>query len=263
MSSPTSLPLPPNSFRGRYPPPHSSSGYPSVSCSSPDTGSLTGAAPIQRPKLTTTVWEDEGTLCYQVDAKNICVARRQDNDMVNGTKLLNVVGMSRGKRDGILKNEKGRVVVKVGAMHLKGVWITFSRGKDLATKFKILDLLYPLFTDDPSMFLCTSSPANNNSGVNNDSTTSTSSNNSNGVPVTSDTASVETAQSSSTVKSLVHHHHTSNVPPLMAYKTDSYNMLPSWMDQRSYQQSLPSINNNNNNDSNGKFVHYFDDDYYP
>lgn len=42
--------------------------------------------------------------------------------MVNGTKLLNVVGMSRGKRDGILKNEKGRVVVKVGAMHLKGVW---------------------------------------------------------------------------------------------------------------------------------------------
>jgi protein SOK2 len=42
--------------------------------------------------------------------------------MINGTKLLNVVGMSRGKRDGILKNEKGRVVVKVGAMHLKGVW---------------------------------------------------------------------------------------------------------------------------------------------
>lgn len=100
------------------------------------------SAPIQRPKLTTTVWEDEGTLCYQVDAKSVCVARRQgmlhiykqipthsltkhfhiDNDMINGTKLLNVVGMSRGKRDGILKNEKGRVVVKVGAMHLKGVW---------------------------------------------------------------------------------------------------------------------------------------------
>ena len=45
-----------------------------------------------------------------------------DNEMVNGTKLLNVVGMSRGKRDGILKNEKDRVVIKVGAMHLKGVW---------------------------------------------------------------------------------------------------------------------------------------------
>lgn len=45
-----------------------------------------------------------------------------DNDMINGTKLLNVTGMSRGKRDGILKNEKARIVVKVGPMHLKGVW---------------------------------------------------------------------------------------------------------------------------------------------
>lgn len=110
-----------------------------------------GHAP--RPKLTTTIWEDEQTLCYQVDARGICVARRQDNDMINGTKLLNVVGMSRGKRDGILKNEKGRVVVKVGAMHLKGVWITFQRAKTLAAQFKISDLLYPLFVDDPSIFL--------------------------------------------------------------------------------------------------------------
>jgi protein SOK2 len=42
--------------------------------------------------------------------------------MINGTKLLNAAGMSRGKRDGILKNERGRMVVKIGAMHLKGVW---------------------------------------------------------------------------------------------------------------------------------------------
>ncbi|KAI8084659.1 transcription regulator HTH, apses-type DNA-binding domain-containing protein [Halteromyces radiatus] len=120
---------------------------------------------MQRPKLTTTVWEDEGTVCYQVDAKSVCVARRQDNDMINGTKLLNVVGMSRGKRDGILKNEKGRIVVKVGAMHLKGVWITFERAKDLAAKFKITDLLYPLFTDDPSVFLCPSTVPGTNVSV--------------------------------------------------------------------------------------------------
>jgi hypothetical protein len=30
-----------------------------------------------RPKITTNLWEDEGTLCFQVDAKGICVARRQ------------------------------------------------------------------------------------------------------------------------------------------------------------------------------------------
>ena len=102
------------------------------------------------------------------------------------------------------------------------------------------------------MFLCTSSSANNNTGINNDSTTSTSSNNNNGVSLTSDTASVETAQTSSTVKSLAHHHPASNVTPLMPYKTDHYNMVPSWMDQRSYQ-SLPSINSNN--DSNGRLHH--------
>ncbi|ORX43182.1 hypothetical protein DM01DRAFT_1313125 [Hesseltinella vesiculosa] len=108
--------------------------------------------PTPRPKITTSLWEDEGTVCYQVDANGICVARRQDNDMINGTKLLNVTGMSRGKRDGILKNEKGRVVVKVGAMHLKGVWVTFSRAKALAIQHNIEAVLHPLFVDDPSIY---------------------------------------------------------------------------------------------------------------
>ena len=45
-----------------------------------------------------------------------------DNHMVNGTKLLNVAGMTRGRRDGILKAEKQKHVVKIGPMHLKGVW---------------------------------------------------------------------------------------------------------------------------------------------
>lgn len=66
--------------------------------------------------------------------------------------------MSRGRRDGILKNERGRVVVKVGAMHLKGVWITISRAKALAAQFNISDLLHPLFTDDPSIFFYANPP---------------------------------------------------------------------------------------------------------
>jgi protein SOK2 len=93
------------------------------------------------------LWEDEGSLCFQVEAKGICVARREgggnfpiahprtdsslyavqrltvtDNHFINGTKLLNVAGMTRGRRDGILKSEKMRHVVKIGPMHLKGVW---------------------------------------------------------------------------------------------------------------------------------------------
>ncbi|KUJ19131.1 DNA-binding domain of Mlu1-box binding protein MBP1 [Mollisia scopiformis] len=80
-------------------------------------------APIgMKPRVTATLWEDESTLCFQVDVKGTCVARREDNHMINGTKLLNVAGMTRGRRDGILKSEKLKHVVKIGPMHLKGVW---------------------------------------------------------------------------------------------------------------------------------------------
>jgi len=101
--------------------------------------------PGAKPRVTATLWEDEGSLCYQVEAKGVCVARREDNHMINGTKLLNVAGMTRGRRDGILKSEKVRHVVKIGPMHLKGVWIPYERALDFANKEKITDLLYPLF----------------------------------------------------------------------------------------------------------------------
>lgn len=103
------------------------------------------APPGMKPRVTATLWEDEGSLCFQVEAKGVCVARREDNHMINGTKLLNVAGMTRGRRDGILKSEKMRNVVKIGPMHLKGVWIPFERALDFANKEKITELLYPLF----------------------------------------------------------------------------------------------------------------------
>ncbi len=54
--------------------------------------------------------------------KDSKLTRDADNHLINGTKLLNVAGMTRGRRDGILKSEKTRHVVKIGPMHLKGVW---------------------------------------------------------------------------------------------------------------------------------------------
>ncbi|KAJ8605040.1 hypothetical protein MRB53_041552 [Persea americana] len=103
------------------------------------------APPGMKPRVTATLWEDEGSLCFQVEAGGVCVARREDNHMINGTKLLNVAGMTRGRRDGILKSEKTRHVVKIGPMHLKGVWIPFDRALDFANKEKITEALYPLF----------------------------------------------------------------------------------------------------------------------
>lgn len=53
--------------------------------------------------------------------------------------------MTRGRRDGILKSEKTRNVVKIGPMHLKGVWIPFERALEFANREKITEKLYPLF----------------------------------------------------------------------------------------------------------------------
>ncbi|CDF92013.1 ZYBA0S18-00122g1_1 [Zygosaccharomyces bailii CLIB 213] len=100
---------------------------------------------VTKPRVTTTMWEDEKTLCYQVEANGISVVRRADNDMINGTKLLNVAKITRGRRDGILKAERVRHVVKIGSMHLKGVWIPFERAHAMAQREKIVDHLYPLF----------------------------------------------------------------------------------------------------------------------
>ena len=104
--------------------------------------------PNCKPKLTGTVWEDEGTVCFQVEVNGICVARREDNCFINGTKLLNVANMTRGRRDGILKAEKTRNVVKIGPMHLKGVWIPYDRALEFANKEKITENLYPLFVQN-------------------------------------------------------------------------------------------------------------------
>ena len=75
-----------------------------------------------KPRVTASLWEDEGTLCFCVEAKAVIVSRREDNNFINGTKLLNVAGINRGRRDGLLKNERTRHVVKIGQIHEKGTW---------------------------------------------------------------------------------------------------------------------------------------------
>ncbi|TGZ81346.1 apses-domain-containing protein [Ascodesmis nigricans] len=155
------LPLPQASMQPGHAPLGSAGGPPPPSAGTPGaygdnhafdtTGQI--APPGMKPRVAATLWEDEGSLCFQVEARGVCVARREDNHMINGTKLLNVAGMTRGRRDGILKSEKVRHVVKIGPMHLKGVWIPFERALDFANKEKITHLLYPLFVHNIGAFL--------------------------------------------------------------------------------------------------------------
>lgn len=105
-----------------------------------------------KPRIRRLYWEEEKTTCYQVEALGVLVSRREDSDFLNGTKLLNVAGMTRGKRDGVLKSEKVKIVVKTGSMNLKGVWIPFERALEIARNEGVEDLLFPLFVKDIKNF---------------------------------------------------------------------------------------------------------------
>ena len=39
------------------------------------------APPGMKPRVTATLWEDEGSMCFQVEAKGVCVARRDGTSL--------------------------------------------------------------------------------------------------------------------------------------------------------------------------------------
>ena len=46
------------------------------------------APPGMKPRVTATLWEDEGSLCFQVEARGICVARREGKRRIGSPRTL-------------------------------------------------------------------------------------------------------------------------------------------------------------------------------
>ncbi|PWA02229.1 hypothetical protein BB558_001628 [Smittium angustum] len=97
-------------------------------------------------KVYSEYWKNQDTIVYNlVSDGRVLVSRRKDNNMVNGTKLINLSKeVSRGKRDGILKKIRSRIVVKDGNTCLKGIWVSLNVAKRLAYELAIQDEVYPL-----------------------------------------------------------------------------------------------------------------------
>jgi protein SOK2 len=70
---PSTLQLPAMSSGGPAPPLPGSQSYQQHTFD--HTGQV--APPGMKPRVTATLWEDEGSLCFQVEAKSVCVARRE------------------------------------------------------------------------------------------------------------------------------------------------------------------------------------------
>lgn len=75
----TPAPSPLNSVAPSGPQTSPSTNGPGGSYNSTHTFDTTGqqAPPGMKPRVTATLWEDEGSLCFQVEAKGVCVARRE------------------------------------------------------------------------------------------------------------------------------------------------------------------------------------------
>jgi enhanced filamentous growth protein 1 len=99
------------------------------------------------PRVKSTSWEDKGTICFQVEARDICITRRGDNHIIKGTNLLKAIGVETATANSILKSEKIKQyeIILDGPLDLKGVWILFEEALHLANQEKSTELLYPLF----------------------------------------------------------------------------------------------------------------------
>lgn len=60
-------------------------GYSQASMTFDATGQIAPAG--MKPRVTATLWEDEGSLCFQVEAKGVCVARREGEFTRAATRL--------------------------------------------------------------------------------------------------------------------------------------------------------------------------------
>ena len=88
-----------------FPPPADLLSFPVLPVvSSPDRFS-TETKPQDPPAIKKLAIADLPCEVYVLHTKGSTVYRRTDNDYVNATKLMNLANLTRGRRDGVLKNE--------------------------------------------------------------------------------------------------------------------------------------------------------------
>lgn len=73
--TPAHSPLGPVSGGGPHPPSGANAGGYNSNHTFDTTGQI--APPGMKPRVAATLWEDEGSLCFQVEANGVCVARRE------------------------------------------------------------------------------------------------------------------------------------------------------------------------------------------
>jgi enhanced filamentous growth protein 1 len=132
------------------------------------------------PRVTATLWQQQGTLIFSVELNGVSVTRREDNDMVNGYQLLRAAAAASvddrsampdpETKDTAERHEKLTQEISTflepndtrhdvfgddmaPGEHLKGVWIPLRKALELANEKGITEKLFPLFVNRISELL--------------------------------------------------------------------------------------------------------------
>ncbi|CAJ0760718.1 5184_t:CDS:2, partial [Entrophospora sp. SA101] len=96
-----------------------------------------------------------GITVYEYFVKDVVIMRRCPDSYLNATQILKVAGMDKSKRAKIIEKEILTGIhekVQGGYGKYQGTWIPFERGKELATKYGVLEILRPLFEYKPPKY---------------------------------------------------------------------------------------------------------------
>ncbi|CAO3641690.1 unnamed protein product [Cunninghamella blakesleeana] len=84
---------------------------------------------------------------YELMCKEVAVMRRKDNGYVNATQILKVAEFGKAQRTRILEREVQTGIhekIQGGYGKYQGTWIPLERGKELARRYDVFELLSPL-----------------------------------------------------------------------------------------------------------------------
>ncbi|KAI8088715.1 uncharacterized protein BX664DRAFT_331214 [Halteromyces radiatus] len=94
-----------------------------------------------------------GIQVFEMIVNDLIVMRRRSDSYLNATQILKLCGIEKGKRTKILEREiipNTHEKIQGGYGKYQGTWVPLDSGRELADRYKVLDLLLPLIEFDTS-----------------------------------------------------------------------------------------------------------------
>ncbi|CAO3642629.1 unnamed protein product [Cunninghamella blakesleeana] len=108
---------------------------------------------MQKQKVEIYTATYSGIQVFEMTINDLNVMRRRSDSYLNATQILKLSGFDKGKRTKILEREildSNYEKIQGGYGKYQGTWVPLERGRELADRYEVLDLLLPLIEFDAS-----------------------------------------------------------------------------------------------------------------